>query len=176
MRGEVDTQLSMVTLRNPEDFVPKGHPIRGVKKLADAALKEMSPNFDAMYSQRGRPSIPPEVLLKASLLMALYSVRSERLFCEQLGYNLLFRWFLDVPMESEPFDASTFSKNRQRLMGQDVTAIFFRKIVQQARSASLMSSDHFTVDGTLIEAWASMKSFVPKDPAEAPSARARELS
>lgn len=163
----------MITLRNPEDFVPQGHPIRAVKKLADAALREMSPLFDAMYSERGRPSIPPEVLLKSSLLMALYSVRSERLFCEQLGYNLLFRWFLDVPMEGEPFDASTFSKNRVRLMDHDVARAFFKQVVAQARQASLMSSEHFSVDGTLIEAWASMKSFQPKDEQAKRDARRR---
>lgn len=166
MRGEAQGQMSMITLRNPEDFVPKGHPIRLVKKLADAALKELSAEFDEMYSTRGRPSIPPEVLLKSSLLMALYSVRSERLFCEQLGYNLLFRWFLDVPMEGEAFDATTFCKNRERLMEHEVARRFFGTVVEQARTASLMSSDHFSVDGTLIEAWASMKSFQAKDSAE----------
>jgi transposase len=169
MRGETSEQTSLITLRNPEDFVPKGHPIRSVKKLADAALKKLSPVFDEMYSARGRPSIPPEVLLKSSLLIALYSVRSERLFCEQLGYNLLFRWFLDVPMEGSPFDASTFSKNRERLMDHEVARIFFLEVVEQARAASLMSSEHFSVDGTLIEAWASMKSFQVK--AEAPVER-----
>lgn len=167
MRGETERQTSLITLRNPEDFVPKKHPIRSVKKLADVALKELSPTFDEMYSSRGRPSIPPEVLLKSSLLMALYSVRSERLFCEQLSYNLLFRWFLDVPMEGEPFDASTFSKNRERLMDHDVARLFFQQVVEQAKSASLMSSEHFTVDGTLIEAWASIKSFQPKAEVEA---------
>lgn len=153
----------MITLGNPEDFVPKGHPIRAVKKMADAVLKEMSASFEAMYSTRGRPSVPPEVLLKSSLLMALYSVRSERLFCEQLGYNLLFRWFLDVPMVGEPFDATTFCKNRERLMEHEVSRRFFCAVVEQARVASLMSSEHFSVDGTLIEAWASMKSFQKKD-------------
>src|SRR6476661_71628 len=166
MRGATQGQTSMITLRNPEDFVPAGHPIRAVKKLADAALKAMSAEFDAMYSSRGRPSVPPEVLLKSSLLMALYSVRSERLFCEQLGYNLLFRWFLDVPMEGEPFDATTFCKNRERLMEHEVSRRFFGAVVEQARGASLMSSDHFSVDGTLIEAWASMKSFQKKESEE----------
>lgn len=156
----------MITRRNPEDFVPKGHPIQAVKKLADAALKELSGDLDEMYSTRGRPSVPPEVLLKSSLLMALYSVRSERLFCEQLGYNLLFRWFLNVPMEGEPFDATTFCKNRERLMDHEVARRFFGAVIEQARDASLMSSDHFSVDGTMIEAWASMKSFVPKATAE----------
>ena len=119
----------MVVLGNPENFVPKKHPIRGVKKLADAALKELSAEFDKMYASRGRRSIPPEQLLKASLLMALFSVRSERLFCEQLGYNLLFRWFLDMDMEGATFDATTFSKNRVRLMDHDIARSFFKKVV-----------------------------------------------
>lgn len=163
----------MIILRNPEDFVPQGHPIRAVKRLADAALKDLSPEFDRMYSAIGRASIPPEVLLKASLLMALYTVRSERLFCEQLGYNLLFRWFLDVPMEGEPFDASSFSKNRERLIEHDVAQQFFKTVVEHARAAALMSSDHFSVDGTLIEAWASMKSFQAKADAADASRKAR---
>lgn len=173
MRGVITGQSSMIILRNPEDFVPQGHPIRAVKKLADAALKDLSPEFDRMYSAIGRASIPPEVLLKASLLMALYTVRSERLFCEQLGYNLLFRWFLDVPMEGEPFDASSFSKNRERLVEHDVAQQFFKTVVEHARAAALMSSDHFSVDGTLIEAWASMKSFQAKADASETSRKAR---
>jgi len=153
----------MVVLRSPEDLVPKDHPIRRVKALADAALKEMSPRFDAMYSEGGRDSVPPEALLKASLLIALYSVRSERMFCEQLAYNMLYRWFLDMDMAQEPFNHSTFSKNRERLMQHDVAREFFMRVVDQARDARLMSSEHFTVDGTLIDAWASQKSFQPKD-------------
>lgn len=157
----------MVVLGNPENFVPQKHPIRGVKKLADAALKELSAEFDKMYASRGRRSIPPEQLLKASLLMALFSVRSERLFCEQLGYNLLFRWFLDMDMEGATFDATTFSKNRVRLMDHDIARSFFKKVVSQGQELDLMSSEHFSVDGTLIEAWASMKSFQPKaEPSE----------
>jgi transposase len=116
-----------------------------------------------MYSSTGRPSIPPERLLKASLLMALYSVRSERMFAEQLGYNLLFKWFLDMNLDEDIFDPSTFSKNRDRLMNHDVAGQFFRAIVERARKAGLMSAEHFTVDGTLIEAAASLKSFTKKD-------------
>ncbi len=153
----------MLSLKTPDQVVPKGHPLRKVKKLADAALVELSPVFEEMYAAGGRRSIPPESLLKAMLLMALYSVRSERLFCEQLGYNLLFKWFLDMDLESEPFDHSTFSKNRDRMLEHDVSAKFFRAVVGQARKKRLMSSEHFSVDGTLIEAWASMKSFQPKD-------------
>jgi transposase len=142
--------------------VPSEHPLREVKRLAEAALRELSPTFDAMYSGIGRPSIPPERLLRATLLMAFYSIRSERQFCEQLDYNLLFRWFLDMDMEEETFDVTVFTKNRERLLAHDVAGKFFQQIVKQARAAKLMSSEHFTVDGTLIEAWASLKSFQPK--------------
>jgi transposase len=153
----------MLSLVAPEQRVPKGHPLRRIKDLADAALQALSPTFDAMYANGGRPSVPPERLLKATLLMALYSVRSDRLLCEQLDYNLLFRWFLDMDMVEESFNHSTFSKNRERLLAHDVAKKFLAEIVSQARSAQLMSDDHFTVDGTLIEAWASIKSFRPKD-------------
>jgi transposase len=156
----------MFCLLSPESVVPATHPLRRVKVLADAALKELSPLFDEMYSEFGRPSIPPERLLKATLLMALYTVRSERSFCEQLGYNLLFRWFLDMDMVEPSFDHSTFSRNRERLIEHDVAKQFFGQVVRQARAAKLMSEEHFTVDGTLIEAWASLKSFKPKDAAK----------
>ena len=131
-----------------------------MKALADAAAA-LSPTFDAM-SQVGRPSIPPERLLKSTLLMAFYSVRSERLFCEQLDYNLLFRWFLDMDGVEDSFDHSTFSRNRLRLLEHEVASKFLAEVVKAARGASLMCDDHFTVDGTLIEAWASLKSFRPK--------------
>lgn len=163
MRGRKISQTTMLSLVAPEQRVPQAHPLRRIKQLADAALQALSPTFDAMYAQGGRPSVPPERLLKATLLMAFYSVRSDRLFCEQLDYNLLFRWFLDMDMVEESFDHSTFSKNRQRLLEHDVAKKFLTEVVQQARSAQLMSDDHFTVDGTLIEAWASIKSFRPKD-------------
>ena len=122
----------------------------------------MSPAFGAMYADGGRPSIAPERLLKASLLIALYSVRSERLFCEQLAYNMLFRWFLDMDLEARAFDHSTFSLNRSRLIAHDIARTFFAGIVKQARAQRLLSDEHFTVDGTLIEAWASFKSFKRK--------------
>jgi transposase len=138
---------------------PKTHPLRRIKHLADTALEALSPTFEAMYSKVGRPSIPPERLLKATLLMAFYSVRSERLFCEQLDYNLLFRWLLDMDGLEESFDHSSFSRNRQRLLEHEVAAKFLAQVVTTARSADLMSEEHFTVDGTLIEAWASLKSF-----------------
>lgn len=163
MRGTETKQSSMLCLMSPEMRVGRDHPLRAIKKLADGSLGELNAVFDAMYSQHGRPSIPPERLLKSMLLMALYSVRSERLFCEQLDYNLLYRWFLDMDMLEPSFDASTFSKNRQRLLEHDVAGAFFGRVVEQARRAQLLSAEHFTVDGTLIEAWASLKSFKPKN-------------
>jgi transposase len=162
MRGLDRKQGSMLMLLSPESRVPTAHPLRAIKKLADAALVELSPTFDAMYSGVGRPSIPPERLLKATLLMAFYTLRSERQFCEQLDYNLLFRWFLDMDMDEEGFDPTVFTKNRERLLAHDVASKFFQQVVTQAKAARLISSEHFTVDGTLIEAWASLKSFKPK--------------
>ena len=152
----------MLMLMSPESRVPKDHPIRQIKKLADDALTKLSPTFDQMYSHVGRPSIPPERLLKSTLLMALYTIRSERQFCEQLDYNLLFRWFLDMDMDEASFVPTVFTHNRNRLIAHDVAGEFFRAVVERARAADLMSSDHFTVDGTLIEAAASLKSFKPK--------------
>ena len=163
MRGTETKQATMLSLLSPEKRVLQKHPLRMVKALADAALAELSPVFDEMYSAVGRPSIPPERLLKASLLMALYTVRSERMFCEQLDYNLLFRWFLDMNMDEASFVATVFTKNRERLMKHEVASQFFGIIVEQGRAAGLMSDEHFTVDGTLIEAWASLKSFQRKD-------------
>lgn len=162
MRGEDTKQSSMLCLISPSDRIPRDHPIRPLKVLADAALAELSKEFDKMYSGTGRPSIPPERLLKSMILMALYTVRSERQFCEQLDYNLLFRWFLDMDMVGASFDATTFTKNRERLLKHEIGRKFFGLIVGQAKAAGLMSSEHFSVDGTLIEAWASLKSFRPK--------------
>lgn len=153
----------MLTLVSPEKRVPERHPLRAIKPYVEAVLKEMSGTFDRMYSSIGRSSIPPERLLKATLLMAFYTVRSERLFCEQLDYNLLFRWFLDMDTVEDSFDHSTFSQNRERLLRHDVASEFFYRVVEHGQSLGLMSSEHFTVDGTLIEAWASMKSFRKKD-------------
>jgi len=170
MRGRKEGQVTMLSLVTPDQRVPKDHPLRRVKALADEALAALSPTFDAMYSKVGRPSIPPERLLKATLLMAFHSIRSERLICEQLDYNLLFRWFLDMDGAEESFDHSSFSRNRQRLLEHEVAAKFLAEVVKTARSAGLMSDEHFTVDGTLIEAWASLKSFRPKgeDPKDRP--------
>jgi transposase len=163
MRGEERRQRTMLMVIDPEQRVPKEHPLRRIKQLAEAALNELSPIFETMYSAVGRPSIPPERLLKASLLMALYTVRSERLFCEQLDYNLLFRWFLDLEVDQASFDHSSFSRNRARLLEHEVAGEFFRAVVAQARTLRLLSDEHFTVDGTLVEAWASLKSFKRKD-------------
>jgi transposase len=153
---------------SPEDRIPRDHPLRRIRALADDALKVLSPQFDAMYSAMGRDSIAPERLLKGSLLIALYTLRGERQLCEQLEYNLLFRWFLGMDMIEPVFNHSTFSKNRERLLAHDAAGQFFIEVVNRAKRERLMSSDHFTVDSTLIEAWASLKSFkakdAPKDP------------
>ena len=162
MRGQDGKQASMLVLMNPEARIPQDHPLRKIRKLIDPIYQNLSPVFDRMYSDLGRPSIPPERLLSASLLMALYSIKSERLFCEQLEYNLLFRWFLGMDAVEPSFDHSTFSANRERLMEHEVAARFFEEVVSAARQQDLMSDDHFTVDGSLIESWASIKSFRPK--------------
>ena len=159
MRGTDDKQSSMFSVVSPERRIPADHPLRRIKAMADEILAGLSPTFDAMYSSVGRPSIPPERLLKSQILIALYTVRSDRQFCEQLDYNVLFRWFLDMNADEPTFDASSFSRNRDRLLDHDVAAKFFAAVVELARAAHLMSHDHFTVDGTLIEAMASLKSF-----------------
>jgi transposase len=151
----------MFSYLSPEDRVPSDHPLRRIKTMADEALRSLSRTFDRMYAQEGRPSIPPERLLKAQLLIALYTIRSERLFCEMLDYNILYRWFLGMNLEERSFDATTFTKNRDRLLGHDVAGRFLQAVVTQAQAAGLLSDEHFTVDGTLIEAWASLKSFRP---------------
>jgi transposase len=169
MRGENESTQSMFCYVSPETMVPKGHPLRPLKVMVDAALKEISLHFDAIYSHTGRPSIPPEKLLKASLLQAFFTIRSERQLVEQIGYNLLFRWFLDMALDEKPWDATVFTKNRDRLIKAEISAHFFSAVLDQARRKQLLSSDHFTVDGTLLEAWASIKSFRPKDgPPEGP--------
>ena len=139
------------------------HPIRRIKALADQQLRELGPVFDRMYAEGGRSSIPPERLLKGQLLIALYTVRSERQFCERLDYDLLFRFFLDMSLEEESWDATVFTKNRDRLMEHEVAKRFFEGVVRRAKGMELISKEHFTVDGTLIEAWASLKSFRRKD-------------
>jgi len=152
----------MLMVMDVEQRVPREHPLRRIKQMTDAVLKSLSPTFEKMYSAVGRPSVPPERLLKASLLMALYTIRSERLLCEQLDYNLLFRWFLDMELDEKSFDHSSFTSNRKRLLEHAVAGEFFRGVLAQAQALKLLSSEHFTVDGTLIQAWASLKSFKRK--------------
>ena len=163
MRGTPDRQLALLSSLSTEDLIPVGHPIRRIRVVVDTVLAEMDGLFDAMYAKTGRPSVPPEMLLKSSVLMAMYSMRSERAFCERLNYDMLFKWFLDLPIDAASFDASTFSKNRQRLLDQNIADEFFAAVVRQAKLRRYMSSDHFSVDGTLLEAWASHKSFKPND-------------
>lgn len=163
MRGSKNNQPSMLMIASPGSLVPPNHPLRGIKALSDAALKELDGTFAGMYSVVGRPSIPPERLLKTLLLMVLYSIRSERQVCEQLQYNMLFRWFVDMDLTGAAFDASTLSKNRERLIEGDIASEFLKKVVALADAAGLMSSEHFSVDGTLITAMASHKSIKPKD-------------
>lgn len=168
MRGEKSGDVGMWSYVSPEQRVPKDHPLRPIKKVVDAIFTELSPKFDELYSDRGRPSIPPEHLLSALILQAVYSIRSERQLMEQLDYNLLFRWFCDLNMDDPIWDVTVFTKNRDRLLAGDVAKAFFERVLGQAREAELLSSEHFTVDGTMIEAWAGHKSFVPKSSAEEP--------
>jgi transposase len=163
MRGKPERQLAMLSSLSTEDLIPKDHPIRKIRRLVEVVLDELDGEFDAMYSRIGRPSIPPEQLLKASVLMALYSMRSERAFCERLNYDLLFKWFLDLPIDAKAFDPTTFTKNRTRLLEAEIADRFFAAVVRQAQLRRYVSSEHFSVDGTLLEAWASHKSFKPKD-------------
>ena len=159
MRGEDPQQAAMFSYISPEERVPQDHPLRAIRAMVDAVLKELSPQFASLYSYTGRPSIAPEKLLRALLLQVLYTIRSERLLIEQLDYNLLFRWFVGVNMDDPVWDSSTFSKNRERLLEGDVAHAFFDQVLAQARERDLLSDEHFTVDGTLIEAWAGQKSF-----------------
>ena len=169
MRGEVDPQGQMFSYFSPESRVPADHPLRSIKAHTDRVLKDLSGELDALYSATGRPSIPPERLLKGQLLIALYSVRSDRLFCQMLNYNILFRWFLDMSLEDAGLDQSNFTRLRERLVNEDLAQRFFDAIVKIARAEGLLCSDHLTVDGTLIEAWAGQKSFKPKDGPPPPS-------
>lgn len=163
MRGKAEKQMTMLSPVTTDQLVPEDHPIRQIKPIVDRALNELSSIFSRMYAETGRPSIPPEHLLKACLLIALYSVRSERQFCERLQYDLLFKWFLDLNIADPAFDYSTFSKNKERLLKHEVARGFLGEVLEEARHRRLLSEDHFTVDGTLLEAWASLKSFKPKE-------------
>lgn len=163
MRGNDFQQAEMYSYISPEQRVPTGHPLRPIREMTDRVLAGMSRRFDEMYAKTGRPSIAPEKLLRALLLQVLYTVRSERLLMEELDYNLLFRWFVGLNMDDEIWDATVFSKNRDRLLEGDVAESFFQGVLEQARAKDLLSDEHFTVDGTLVEAWASLKSFRRKD-------------
>ncbi len=163
MRGRRDAQASMLAFVDLEERVPKDHPLRTIKAVADQALERLSPEFDRMYAKVGRASVPPERLLKASLLICLYSVRSERAFCEELEYNLLFRWFLDMNLMEPSFDPTVFTKNRRRMLEHRIGQALFDEVVWEADREGLLSDEHFSVDGTLIEAAASIKSFRRRD-------------
>jgi transposase len=163
MRGD-DRQTGYVfSYLSPEERVPADHPLRAIRRMTDAVFTRLSPQFDRLYSTMGRPSIPPEKLLRALLLQGLYTVRSERLLMEQLQYNLLFRWFVGLSMDDPVWDATTFTKNRDRLLEGEIAAAFFAEVLADAKTAGLVSDEHFTVDGTLLEAWASQKSFRRRD-------------
>jgi transposase len=163
MRSKDKQQRGMWSYVSDEERIPQDHPLRAISAMTDILLKELSPQFTPLYSRYGRPSIPPERLLRALLLQVLYSIRSERLLVEQLNYNILFRWFVGINMDEPVWHATSFTKNRDRLLEGDIARLFFDGVVKLAKSKNLMSDEHFTVDGTLIEAWASQKSFVPKD-------------
>ena len=163
MRGRKQDQVSVACLLNVETMIPTDHPIRAIKSILGVVLREMDGHFEEMYAADGRPSIPPERLLLAKVLMALYTIRSERQFCERLQYDLLFRWFLDLNPDEPVFDHSTFSQNQARLLHHKVADLFFAEVVWFAKAKRWISDQHFSVDATLIESWASLKSFKKKD-------------
>ena len=163
MRGNDHQQADMYSYLSPEQRVRENHPLRKIRAMADEALRQMSERFDGMYSSTGRPSIPPEKLLRAQLIQMLYSIRSERLLMEEIDYSMLFRWFVGMNLDEPVWDVTVFTKNRNRLLEGDVAREFLAEVVAQAQAKGLTSDEHFTVDGTLIEAWASLKSFQRKD-------------
>ena len=163
MRGQDQQQTAMFSYLSIEERIPREHPLRRIRTMMDGALADLWAHFEALYSRYGRPSIPPERLLRALLLQALYSIRSEQQLMEQINYNLLFRWFVGLNPDDGVWDATVFCKNRDRMMGGEVSQRLLEAVVRQAGEQQLLSEEHFTVDGTLIEAWASRKSFVPKD-------------
>jgi transposase len=168
MRGEDQRSEGLFSYLRLEQRIAADHPLRAIRALVDAALAELSRDFDALYAPDGRPSIAPERLLRALLLQAFYTVRSERQLMEQLDYNLLFRWFVGLAIDDPVWDATVFCKNRDRLLDGDIAAKFFAAVLNLPQVRKLLSSEHFSIDGTLIEAWASMKSFVPKDDGDTP--------
>ena len=163
MRGDDQQTGHLFSYLSPEQRVPADHPLRAIRQMTDEALRQLSPQFEAIYATTGRPSVPPEQLLRALLLQALYTVRSERLLVEQLEYNLLFRWFVGLGMDDAVWTPTTFTKNRDRLLEGDIARQFFAAVLAQARARHVLSDEHFTVDGTLLEAWAGQKSFTRKD-------------
>jgi transposase len=163
MRGDDEPSGHLFSYLSPEQRVPADHPLRAIRTMTDEALGRWSPRFEAMYAKTGRPSIPPEHLLRALLLQVLYSVRSERMLMEPLAYNLLFRWFVGLAMDEAVWVPTTFTQNRDRLLEGDIARAFFEDVVAQARGRHLLSAEHFTIDGTLLEAWAGLKSFKRKD-------------
>ena len=163
MRGTDQPQSTMFSYVSPEARIPDDHPLRATREMANRALGRLDRKFRSLYSRTGRPSVPPEQLLRALLLQVLYSVRSERLLMEQLEYNLLFRWFVGLEMDDRVWDVTVFTKNRDRLLRGEIAEAFFQAVLEEAREHGLLSDEHFTVDGTLIEAWAGHKSFRPKD-------------
>src|SRR5579859_5029650 len=163
MRGTDEQQTHVFSYISPEQRVRKDHPLRPIRTMVDEILNQLSPQFSKMYAKVGRPSIPPEQLLRAQLLQMFYSVRSERLLMEEIDYSMLFRWFIGLNLDDEVWDATVFTKNRDRLLEADVAKEFLAHVVEQARAKALTSDEHFTVDGTLLEAWAGAKSFQPKD-------------
>ena len=164
MRGADHQQSAMFSYISAERRVPKDHPLRPIRAMADAALEQLGPSFDAIYASSGRPSIAPEKLLRALLLQVLYTVRSERMLMEQLDYNFLFRWFVGLNIDDPVWDATVFTKNRERLLKGEVAEGFFTAVVDQARTQGLLSDEHFTVDGTLIEAWGDCRKFRVREP------------
>jgi len=168
MRGDDPRHDGMFSYITPEARVRADHPLRPIRTMTDAALQRLSPRFDRLYSTIGRPSIPPEKLLRALLLQLLYSIRSERLLMEELDYNILYRWFVGLSLDDPIWDATTFTKNRDRLLAGDVADAFFAEVLAAIKADGLLSDEHFTVDGTLLEAWASHKSFKPKSDAGQP--------
>ena len=168
MRGTDLQQSGLFSYVSLESRVPQDHPLRGIKELLDEALRGMSRDFDRVYAAEGRPSIPPERLGRASTLQILYSIRSERLLCEQLDYNLLFRWFVGLTIDEPIWDHSSFTKNRDRLIEAKVARKLLRRTVRKARAAHLLSNEHFSVDGTLIESWAAVKSMRRRDGSDEP--------
>jgi transposase len=175
MRGDTPRDRPMFSYVMLEDRVPKDHPLRPIRQMTDAVLQRLSGRFDELYSQVGRPSIPPEFLLRGLLLQLLYSIRSERMLMEQLNYNLLFRWFVGLEVDDEVWSHATFSKNRERMLSGDIAREFFYEVTELARKRKLLSDEHFTVDGTLLEAWASQKSFRRKDGGDTPSGDGRDF-